>query len=296
MLKINAKNCILLDREEQGKLLANAGYASKYFRSYSNQATPFWLEKLTRPQADELLKKYGDKACFLDARGDGEFMVSMSTQMTCRLLAGLMSLHSVTDVCFARGTDLLVVFDDSQAKEHTYNLYGVFFKNKKTGEYDLIKVGTEPDIAWRNAYIELQYKMHDADHDKADSIVLSRTVTKTERTTEWGDLSKEDCKKATDKLSDDFPDEAAPPKYSQGVDKPVFDEYTIFVNRGGRGKYHENFKTIEELKEAVSHELTKGEIASGTLAHLTTFDPSKAKDGYVQKSWRTIQTCAYLAE
>ena len=62
---------------------------------------------------------------------------------------------------------------------------------------------------------------------------------------------------------------------------------------GGGGDYYNNFSSIEELVAAVSYRLTAKEIQSGILLQLTTFNPHNAKEGYVEKHWQNMTTCAY---
>ncbi len=75
----------------------------------------------------------------------------------------------------------------------------------------------------------------------------------------------------------------------------TFDQYSLLINRGARGKYYETFETIDALKKAVSKNLTPGEIKSGVLDRLTTFNPRRQKDGYVENHWQNFSVCAYLA-
>ena len=75
----------------------------------------------------------------------------------------------------------------------------------------------------------------------------------------------------------------------------MFDEYALFINRGEGVKYYMSYSTIEELKDAVSYNLTQREIKSGILDRLTTFNPKRQKNGYVKNCWQNFSVCAYLA-
>lgn len=72
-----------------------------------------------------------------------------------------------------------------------------------------------------------------------------------------------------------------------------FEEFTLLIRQGGRGDYYNNFSSIEELVAAVSYRLTAKEIQGGVLLQLTTFNPRNAKEGYVEKHWQNMTTCAY---
>ena len=74
-----------------------------------------------------------------------------------------------------------------------------------------------------------------------------------------------------------------------------FEEFTLLVRHGdsGRGDYFNKFSSIEELVEALNYRLTAKEVLSGILLRLTTFNMRDAKEGYVEKHWQNITTCAY---
>lgn len=75
---------------------------------------------------------------------------------------------------------------------------------------------------------------------------------------------------------------------------PVFDDFTILI-RGTRA-VHDHFRTLDDLHAAVRGYLTPGEVRDGALRRLTTFDPRRAKNGYVENKYQNISTCAYLAD
>ena len=74
-----------------------------------------------------------------------------------------------------------------------------------------------------------------------------------------------------------------------------FEEFTLLIRNGNsdRGDYYHAFDSIEELVEALNYRLTSKEVLSGALLQLTTFNPRNAKEGYVEKHWQNITTCAY---
>ena len=74
-----------------------------------------------------------------------------------------------------------------------------------------------------------------------------------------------------------------------------FEEFTLLIRHGSsdRGDYYHAFDSIEELIEALNYRLTSKEVLNGVLLRLTTFNPSNAKEGYVEKHWQNITTCAY---
>lgn len=74
-----------------------------------------------------------------------------------------------------------------------------------------------------------------------------------------------------------------------------FEEFTLLIRHGSsdRGDYYHAFDSIEELIKALNYRLTSKEVLNGVLLRLTTFNPSNAKEGYVEKHWQNITTCAY---
>ena len=74
-----------------------------------------------------------------------------------------------------------------------------------------------------------------------------------------------------------------------------FEEFTLLIRNGNsdRGDYYHAFDSIEELVEALNYRLTSKEVLSGALLQLTTFNPRNAKEGYVEKHWLNMSTCAY---
>lgn len=63
----------------------------------------------------------------------------------------------------------------------------------------------------------------------------------------------------------------------------------------GPKKINRTFKTQEELAEAANELLSDGKVNDGVLDYLVNFDPAKAENGCVEKSFRDITTKAYIA-
>ena len=72
-----------------------------------------------------------------------------------------------------------------------------------------------------------------------------------------------------------------------------FIKFTLFYE--GPRTVDKTFNTQEELAEAANELLLDGEVEDGVLDYLTNFDPDRAEDGCVEKSFNGIVTRAFLA-
>lgn len=72
------------------------------------------------------------------------------------------------------------------------------------------------------------------------------------------------------------------------------EQYSLYIRRYRR---HQNFDTLDELREETRKYFTPSEIAEDIVDRLTNFDGRKADDGgYIRNTYQDFETYYYPEE